>query len=164
MAGAEDRVVAAAVAAGLDIAVRRFPEGTRTAGDAARAVGCDVAQIVKSLVFVADGRPVVALVSGAHRLDPVLLAAALGASVVERADGDLVREATGYAIGGVPPLGHARSLSIVMDRALLAHEVVWAAAGRPDAVFAVTPAELQRASGAVVADLGEEPVAGHDAG
>ena len=164
MAGAEDRVVAAAVAAGLDIAVRRFPEGTRTAEDAARAVGCEVAQIVKSLVFVADGQPVVALVSGAHRLDPVRLAAALGASVVERADGDLVREATGYAIGGVPPLGHAQSLPTVMDRALLAHEVVWAAAGRPDAVFAVTPAELERASGAVVADLGEEPVAGQDAG
>jgi Cys-tRNA(Pro) deacylase len=161
MAGAEDRVVAAAVAAGLDIAVRRFPEGTRTAEDAARAVGCEVAQIVKSLVFVADGRPVVALVSGAHRLDPVRLAAALGATVVERADGDLVREATGYAIGGVPPLGHAHSLPIVMDRALLAHDVVWAAAGRPDAVFAVTPAELERASGAVVADLGEEPAAGH---
>ena len=164
MAGAEDRVVAAAVAAGLDIAVRRFPEGTRTAEDAARAVGCEVAQIVKSLVFVADGQPVVALVSGAHRLDPVRLAAALGASVVERADGDLVREATGYAIGGVPPLGHAQSLPTVMDRALLEHEVVWAAAGRPDAVFAVTPAELERASGAVVADLGEEPVAGQDAG
>ena len=161
MAGAEDRVVAAAVAAGLDIAIRRFPEGTRTAEDAARAVGCAVGQIVKSLVFVADGRPVVALVSGAHRLDPIRLATALGATAVERADGDLVREATGYAIGGVPPLGHAHSLPIVMDRALLAHDVVWAAAGRPDAVFAVTPAELERASGAVVADLGEEPAAGH---
>ena len=164
MAGAEDRVVAAAAVAGLEIAVRRFPEGTRTAEDAARAVGCEVPQIVKSLVFVVDGQPVVALVSGAHRLEPARLATALGASRVERADGDLVRDATGFAIGGVPPLGHARQMPIVMDRALLAHDVLWAAAGRPDAVFAVTPADLERASGAVVADLGEEPAAGRGAG
>jgi Cys-tRNA(Pro) deacylase len=164
MAGTEHRVVAAAAVAGLEITVRRFPEGTRTAEDAARAVGCEVAQIVKSLVFVADGQPVVALVSGAHRLDPARLATALGATRVERADGHLVREATGFAIGGVPPVGHARRLPIVMDRALLAHDVLWAAAGRPDAVFAVTPADLERASGAVVADLGEDPAAGHGSG
>ncbi|HET9497762.1 MAG TPA: YbaK/EbsC family protein [Candidatus Limnocylindria bacterium] len=164
MAGAEDRFVAAAAVAGLEIAVRRFPEGTRTAEDAARAVGCEVAQIVKSLVFVADGQPVVALVSGAHRVEPARLAAALGATRVERADGDLVRDATGFAIGGVPPLGHARPMPIVMDSALLAHDLLWAAAGRPDAVFAVTPTDLERASGAVVADLGEEPAAGRGPG
>ena len=153
MAGAEERVAAAAASAGLEITVRRFPEGTRTAEDAAAAVGCDVAQIVKSLVFLADGRPVVALVSGAHRLDPPRLAAALSARHVERADGDAVRAATGYAIGGVPPFGHAEPLPIIMDRALLDHDLLWAAAGRPDAVFAVTPADLERASGAQVADL-----------
>jgi Cys-tRNA(Pro) deacylase len=153
MPGAEERVAAAAAAAGVGIEVRRFPEGTRTAEDAAAAVGCAVGQIVKSLVFVADGQPVVALVSGAHRLDPVRLAAALGAERVERADGDAVREATGYAIGGVPPFGHAEPLPVLMDRALLDHDLLWAAAGRPDAVFAVTPDDLERASGAVVADL-----------
>ena len=96
-------MLTAAASAGLRIEVERFPEGTRTAADAARAVGCDVAQIVKSLVFVADGDPVIALVSGADRLDPARLAAALGATVVRRADGDEARAATGFAIGGVPP-------------------------------------------------------------
>jgi Cys-tRNA(Pro) deacylase len=153
MAGAEERVAAAATLAGLDIEIRRFPEGTRTAADAAAAVGCDVAQIVKSLVFVADGRPVVALVSGADRLDPARLAAALGADEVERADGDAVRAATGYAIGGVPPFGHAAQLPVLMDRRLLGHDLLWAAAGRPDAVFAVTPTDLRRAARAALADL-----------
>lgn len=156
VAGADDRVAAAAAAAGLPISIHRFPEGTRTAEDAARAVGCAVAQIVKSLVFVVDGRPVVALVSGADRLDPERLAAALGAERVHRADGDAVRAATGFAIGGVPPFGHARPLPVLMDRRLLQHDVVWAAAGRPDAVFSAGPEELRRASGAQVADLAAE--------
>ena len=147
----------AAKAAGLDITIERFPQGTRTAADAARAVGCEVGQIVKSLVFLADGEPVVALVSGAHRLDVGRLGAVLGAQQVERADGDAVRNATGYAIGGVPPLGHARPLTVLMDRHLLDHERVWAAAGRPDTVFAAAPDALRRASGALVADLAEEP-------
>jgi prolyl-tRNA editing enzyme YbaK/EbsC (Cys-tRNA(Pro) deacylase) len=157
MAGADERFAAAAAAAGLDVTIQRFPEGTRTAEDAARAVGCAVGQIVKSLVFLADGNPVVALVSGADRLDTGRLATALNATTVHRADGDAVRDATGYAIGGVPPFGHARPLPVLMDRGLLVHEVVWAAAGRPDAVFAVTPAALERASGALVADLAEVP-------
>jgi Cys-tRNA(Pro) deacylase len=153
MAGADERVAAAAAAAGLEITIRRFPEGTRTAVDAAAAVGCDVAQIVKSLVFVADGRPVVALVSGADRLDPTRLAAALGAHGIQRADGEAVRAATGYAIGGVPPFGHADPLPVLMDRSLFDHDIVWAAGGRPDAVFAVSPADLERVAGAQVADL-----------
>ena len=153
MAGAEERVAAAAAAAGLEITIRRFPEGTRTAADAAAAVGCDVAQIVKSLVFLADGRPVVALVSGANRLDPARLAAALGSQDIERADGDAVRAATGYAIGGVPPFGHADPLPVLMDRSLFDHDIVWAAGGRPDAVFAVSPTDLERVAGAQVADL-----------
>ncbi len=148
-----ERVVAAAAAAGLRIEVERFPEGTRTAEDAARAVGCEVGQIVKSLVFMADGRPVLALVSGANRLDPARLAAAVGATETRRATGDEARAATGYAIGGVPPLGHDAQLTTVVDRRLLAHDRVWAAAGLPDAVFAVTPEDLVRASGGRVDDL-----------
>ena len=148
-------VADAARAAGLEIEVERFPEGTRTAADAARAVDCDVAQIIKSLVFVADGRPVVALVSGANRVDPNLLAAALGGGDVRRADGDEARAATGFAIGGVPPFGHATAVTVLVDRDLLAHERLWAAAGLPDAVFAISPADLIRASGGRVVDLAE---------
>jgi prolyl-tRNA editing enzyme YbaK/EbsC (Cys-tRNA(Pro) deacylase) len=151
------RVVRAAAQAGLDIEVRRFPEETRTAADAARAVGCEVGQIVKSLVFMADGEAVVALVSGAHQLDPERLAATLGAESVRRATGDEARGATGYAIGGVPPLGHATRLRVLVDRHLLEHELVWAAAGLPDAVFPADPRALATAAGASEADLAAEP-------
>ena len=150
------RVVQAAEAQGLAIEVRRFPEGTRTAADAARAVGCEVGQIVKSLVFVADDRPLLALVSGANRVDLAKLAAAARARAARRADGDEARAATGFAIGGVPPFGHPSPTTVLVDRDLTAHEVVWAAAGLPDAVFAVRPADLLRASGGVVADLADE--------
>ncbi len=149
------RVMEAARAAGLEIGVERFPQGTRTAADAARAVGCEVAQIVKSLVFMAGDRPLLALVSGANRVDPERLAAAVGAAEVRRADGDEARTATGYAIGGVPPIGHSRPLAVVMDRDLMAHPLVWAAAGLPDAVFAISPEELLRASGGRVAELAQ---------
>lgn len=136
----------------LDIQVRTFPAGTRTAEDAARAIGCDVAQIVKSLIFTVDGRPVVALVSGANRVSPARLAALAGGPVT-KADADLAREATGYAIGGVPPFGHTTMLPVFMDPDLARHEVVWAAAGRPDAVFSITPAQLAELSGARVEEL-----------
>jgi Cys-tRNA(Pro) deacylase len=152
-------VTAAAVAAGLEISIQRFAEGTRTAEDAARAVGCSVAQIVKSLVFLVDGSPVVVLVSGTDRLDPQRLASAMGGERVDRADGDAVRAATGFAIGGVPPIGHAHRLPVLMDRRLLDHAVVWAAAGRPDAVFAAEPEALRRVAGARVADLAADPPA-----
>jgi Cys-tRNA(Pro) deacylase len=142
------RVLRAASDAGLAIEVRRFPEGTRTAEDAARAVGCHVEQIVKSLVFLVDERPVLALVSGADRLDTGRLAAAAGGSEVRRATGDEVRAATGYAIGGVPPIGHGGGLNILIDEHLLALDTVWAAAGLPDAVFQVRPRELAAAAGA----------------
>lgn len=151
------RVVEAAARAGLPIEVVRFADSTRTAEDAARAVGCSVGQIVKSLIFVVDGDPVVALVSGADRLDPARLAAAMGGSQVRRADGDEVRSATGYAIGGVPPLGHARPLPVLIDEHLLAHAEVWAAAGLPDAVFRVAPVDLERAAGARRASLAADP-------
>ena len=152
------RVVDAAAGAGLAIEVVRFPSGTRTAEDAAHAVGCSVAQIVKSLVFMVDGEPVVALLSGADRLDPARLAAAMKATRVRRADADEVRAATGYAIGGVPPIGHVRRLPILIDERLLVHHEVWAAAGLPDAVFRVAPMALVGAAGArraaLAADIG----------
>jgi prolyl-tRNA editing enzyme YbaK/EbsC (Cys-tRNA(Pro) deacylase) len=134
------------------VTVKEFPQGTRTAVDAAAAVGCGVGQIVKSLVFVAGGKPVVALVSGANRLDEKRLAAVAGVPVV-KADAQTARSATGYAIGGVPPFGHAGDLPVFMDRDLLGYSFVWAAAGRPDAVFEIEPQRLRELSNAVVVDL-----------
>ena len=134
------------------ITVQRFPEGTRTAVDAARAVGCEVGQIVKSLVFVAGGTPVVALVSGANRLDEARLGAVAGEPVL-KADAVTARAATGYAIGGVPPFGHATEVRVFMDRDLLAYDAVWAAAGRPDSVFEIQPDRLRELSKATVVDL-----------
>ena len=146
-------VVAAASALGLELEVRRFPDGTRTAADAAAAIGVGIGQIVKSLAFTVDGRVTMALLSGANRLDERALAAAAGGTTCARADARAVREATGYPIGGVPPFGHATVLPVFLDRDLLGHDVVWAAAGTPSDNFAITPAELVRASGATVADL-----------
>ena len=153
------RVMEAAASAGLAIEVVRFPAGTRTAEDAARAVGCSVAQIVKSLVFVVDGDPIIALLSGADRLDPTRLASAMDATHVRRADGEEVRAATGFAIGGVPPLGHERRMPVLIDERLLAHAEVWAAAGLPDAVFRASPQALARAAGARRASLAADPAA-----
>ena len=150
-----DRVADAARQSGLEISVERFPEGTRTAEDAARAVGCDVAQIVKSLVFMAGDDAVLALVSGANRVDLARLAAALDVPSVRRATADEAHAATGFAIGGVPPFGHATRIQVAMDADLNRHAVVWAAAGLPDAVFAIDPAALAQVSGARVADLAE---------
>jgi prolyl-tRNA editing enzyme YbaK/EbsC (Cys-tRNA(Pro) deacylase) len=138
--------------AGLDIEVRSFPQGTRTAEDAARAIGCQVGQIVKSLVFVANGAPIVALVSGSNRVDTDKLAELAGGPV-GKADAGIARSATGYAIGGVPPFGHATRLAVFIDRDLLSYEVVWAAAGRPDAVFPIHPARLRELSAGIVTDL-----------
>ena len=149
------RVVAAARDAGLEIAVERFPEGTRTAADAATAVGCELAQIVKSLVFVADETPIVTLVSGANRVDLDRLAVAVGAGAVRKADGDEARAATGFPIGGVPPFGHAGAVTVLVDDDLMAHQMLWAAAGLPDAVFAIAPDDLLRISGGRRADLAE---------
>jgi Cys-tRNA(Pro) deacylase len=147
------RVAEAAAALGLTIELREFPEGTRTAEDAARAIGVAVGQIVKSLVFTLDGRVVMALVSGCNRLDEPRLATALGGREVGRADAAGVREATGYAIGGVPPFGHPAPLPTAIDEDLLTHDEVWAAAGTPRDVFAISPPDLVRLSGGAVADL-----------
>lgn len=149
------RVTEAARELGLAVATREFPEGTRTAEDAALAVGCQVGQIVKSLVFLLDGTPVLALVSGANRLDEPLLAAALAGQEVARADADAVRAATGYPIGGVPPFGHTMALRTAVDEDLLGYDELWAAAGTPRDVFAVAPADLVRVTNGVVAELAE---------
>jgi len=145
---ATDRFVAAAEVLGVTVAVQRYPDGTRTAADAAAAIGCDVAQIVKSLVFVVDGSVVLALTSGAHRVDPVALAAAFGGSEARPATPDEARAATGFAIGGTPPFGHPAPVPAVVDPHLGTFDVVWAAAGAPDAVFPITPTDLVRVTGA----------------
>jgi Cys-tRNA(Pro) deacylase len=149
------RVAAAARELGLQIEIREFPEGARTAEDAARAIGVDVGQIVKSLVFLADRRPVVCLVSGRNRLDAAALSALLGTAEVRRASADEAREATGFAVGGVPPFGHKQPVPVFCDRDLLTYETVWAAAGTPTAVFAADPRRLVEACGATVAGLKE---------
>ena len=141
------RVAAAGAAMGVEVTAREFPEGTRTAEDAARAIGCELVQIVKSLVFMLDGELVLALVAGTNRLDETRLAAALDGTAVGRADAAVVKTATGYAIGGVPPFGHASPLRTVVDEDLLALDEVWAAAGTPHHVFPLPPAELLRVAG-----------------
>ncbi len=160
MAKAIDRFLESAQVLGHPVEVRRFPEGTKTAQDAARAIGCEVGQIVKSLVFVADGRPVLALTSGANRVDLERLGEAAGAGEVRRATPEEAREATGFAVGGTPPFGHPARVRTFLDRDLLGHDEVWAAAGTPDAVFPLTPAELRRTALAEVVDLKEGPSGG----
>ena len=147
------RVVEAARALGLEITTRRFPEGTKTAQDAANAIGVLVGQIVKSLVFAVDGEIVMAYVSGANQLDEKKLAAAAGGVKCSRVDADAVREATGYAIGGVPPFGHSTQLRVFVDPDLLQYDEVWAAAGTWNDVFGASPADIVRVAGGVVTDL-----------
>jgi prolyl-tRNA editing enzyme YbaK/EbsC (Cys-tRNA(Pro) deacylase) len=147
------RVADIAAAHGLAITVQRFPEGTRTAEDAAAAIGCDVGAIVKSIVLTSDDGPLLVLTSGAHRADYDKVATAAGVSGVRRADADAARTATGFAIGGTPPWGHPSPLPILCDKSLLAYDEVWAAAGTPDSVFAVTPDDLLRITGATPADV-----------
>lgn len=157
MSGAVERFTTAARALGLEPEVRRFPEGTKTAADAARAIGCEVAQIVKSLVFTADGLPLLALTSGANRADTRRLAELTATAEVRRATPEEARAATGFAVGGTPPFGHPQQLRTVCDQDLLAHEVVWAAAGTPDSVFSLALGELLRCTGATVASFRESP-------
>ena len=150
-----DRVRAALLAAGHPDTIQAFPEGTRSAADAAAAVGCDVAQIAKSIVFRAGPRAVLVIASGANRVDMGKVAAAIG-QPVKRADGTWVRDTTGFAIGGVSPVGHLAPPIVLLDRDLLALPAVWAAAGSPQHVFRSTPDALLRISGAAVADVREE--------
>ncbi|MEP7003963.1 MAG: YbaK/EbsC family protein [Chloroflexota bacterium] len=143
--------------------MRRFPAGTRTAADAAQAIGVVVGQIVKSLVFRAGDQTIVVLCSGAVRVDERKLAEALGTAGVRRATADEAKAATGYAIGGVPPFAHATACRVLCDRTLLGFDVVWAASGLPDAVFPIAPVDLVRLSDAAVADVAEEARATLDA-
>ena len=147
------RVIAAAREAGLEITTRRFPEGTKTAADAAAAIGVAVGQIVKSLVFAVDGEIVMAYVSGANQLDEKKLAAAAGGAKCSRVDADAVRAATGYPIGGVPPFGHTSQLRVFVDPDLLQYDEVWAAAGTWNDNFGANPNDIVRVAGGVVADL-----------
>ncbi len=147
------RVLEAAAVRGLSIEPRRFPEGTKTAADAAAAIGVDVGQIVKSLIFGVDGEVVLAYVSGANQLDEKKLAHAAGGAKCGRVDADTVREATGFPIGGVPPFGHTSHLRVFIDPDLLQWPEVWAAAGTWNDVFGIEPHRLVEASDGLVVDL-----------
>ena len=147
------RVQRALAAAGIDAHIVLFPQSTRTASDAATALGCRIEQIAKSLVFrrVDTGAPVLVIASGGHRVDERLVASHLQAGIA-KADADFIRATTGFAIGGVPPLGHDVRLQTLIDRDLLRLDTIWAAAGTPNAVFPLTPAQLVAATrGDVVA-------------
>ena len=147
------RVVDAARTLGLEITPRRFPDGTKTAADAAAAIGVEIGQIVKSRIFAVDGEVVLAYVSGANQLDEKKLALAAGGLKCARVDADVVREATGFPIGGVPPFGHSTQLRVFIDPDLLQFAEVWAAAGTWNDVFGIAPQELVEASGGALTDL-----------
>ena len=161
---AQQRVFAAAQRKGVPLEIREFPDSTHTAAEAAATVGAELGQIVKSLVFVAPTErglePVVALVSGSNRVDIARLSAVTGLAGLRRANAQEASEATGFSIGGIPPFGHVRSLRVVMDPDLGRFPIVWAAAGTPNAVFAVPPATLRSLANATVAPLAETPAHG----
>ena len=147
------RVVEAARTLGLEIVPRRFPDGTKTAADAAAAIGVELGQIEKSLIFAVDGEVVLAYVSGSNQLDEKKLALAAGGLKCTRVNADVVRQATGFPIGGVPPFGHSTQLRVFVDPDLLQYDEVWAAAGTWNDVFGAAPADIVRVAGGVVTDL-----------
>ncbi len=156
------RVLEAAARKGVALEILTFPEGTHTADDAARAIGAELSQIVKSLVFVAprDGgapQPIVALAAGPDRVDVARLAAVLGEPNIRRASAREASDLTGFTIGGIPPFGHSRPVRVVMDPRLGRHQTVWAAAGTQQTVFPVSPGTLRMLSNAVVAPIVVEP-------
>ncbi|MFB6068881.1 MAG: YbaK/EbsC family protein [Halobacterium sp.] len=140
---------------GVDVDVHEFDEGTKTAADAAEAVGCDVSQIASSIVVVADGDPVVVVTSGANRVDLDAVAVYCDASDARMAEADEVKQATGWSIGGVPPICHEDGAPVLLDETLLAHDEVWAAAGTPTAVWPVDPEELRELADAEPAAVAE---------
>jgi len=150
-----ERVRAVLQDKGVETEIVEFAQSTRTAQEAADAIGTSVAQIVKSLVFVAGDKPVLALVSGANLADTEKLAALLGVPV-QRANARTVRDATGFAIGGVPPVGHATSMVTFIDEDLLKYDELYAAAGTPHSVFRITPAELVRITDGQVVQLAQQ--------
>ncbi|NIB98440.1 YbaK/EbsC family protein [Halobacterium sp. R2-5] len=140
---------------GVDVNVHEFDEGTKTAADAADAVGCDVAQIASSIVVVADDEPVVVVTSGANRVDLEKVAVYRDASDARMAEADEVKEATGWSIGGVPPICHATAVPVLLDDTLLDHDEVWAAAGTPTAVWPIEPERLRDLADADAVDVAE---------
>jgi prolyl-tRNA editing enzyme YbaK/EbsC (Cys-tRNA(Pro) deacylase) len=147
------RVIDAGEALGVEVRPHHFPDGAKTAQDAADAIGCDVGQIVKSLIFGVDGEIVLAYVSGSNQLDESKLAAAAAGERCQRVDADAVRAATGFPIGGVPPFGHTTVLRVFIDPDLLQYDEVWAAAGTWNDVFPIGPPALVEASGGAVVEL-----------
>ncbi len=142
---------------GLGVAgeVREFPSAVPTAAAAAAELGCEVGAIANSLVFAADGEPLLVMTSGAHRVDTALVAKALGVSSVDRADAKSVRAWTGQVIGGVGPVAHPAPIRTLVDNWLARYDVVWAAAGHPHAVFPTSFGELLRITGGIAADVGD---------
>lgn len=156
-------VVDAAARRGVTLDVTVFDESTHTAAEAAAAVGAEIGQIVKSLVFVAprqdaEPEPILCLVAGSNRVDVARLAAATGEPGIRRATAREAHDLTGFSIGGIPPIGHDRLIRVVMDPDLQRFPLVWAAAGRPTAVFPVSPATLEMIANAVVVPIAEERV------
>lgn len=149
------KVQRALSAAGLQCVVRELPNSTRTAGEAADAVGCEIGQIVKSLLFIGEptGTPILVLVSGRNRVSEEGLARITG-QMVRKASANEVRQHTGFAIGGVPPLGHAQELMTIVDPDVLGYDSVWAAAGTPHALFCIDPASLVRVTNCVIGQAG----------
>jgi prolyl-tRNA editing enzyme YbaK/EbsC (Cys-tRNA(Pro) deacylase) len=140
---------------GVDVDVHEFDEGTKTAEDAADAVGCEVAQIASSIVVVVDDEPVVVVTSGANRVDLENVAVYVDGSDARMAEADEVKEATGWSIGGVPPFCHATDVPVLLDETLLDHDEVWAAAGTPTAVWPIDPGRLRDVANAEPADVAE---------
>src|SRR5438552_18849655 len=153
MASGPERVQAALDKLGLEAKVMRLPDSTRTAPEAAKAVGCDVGAIAKSLLFLADGEPVLVICGGDRRVDTARVADLIGASEVKMAPAEEVRRITGFSIGGVPPLGHATPVPIFMDAGMLRWPLIYAAAGAHDALFPIDPQRLAGAVGARVEDV-----------
>lgn len=150
------RVAAALHDAGFPSEIRTFEADTRTAQQAADALHVPVGAIVKSLCFMADGVPVMVLISGANRGDVKKIQQVLGANEVKRANADDVRAATGFAIGGVPPIGHVQPMRSIIDRDLWQYPILWAAAGTPNSVFRTVPADLERMTGGEIAAIAEQ--------
>ena len=152
LSNSAQRVQLALAAHGLGLNVVELPQSTRTAAEAAAAIGCTVGQIAKSLIFRAreSSRPVLVIASGSNRVDEKAVAAQLG-EVLAKADADFVRARTGFVIGGVPPIGHSEPPVVFIDEDLLAYDAIWAAAGTPNAVFRLTPADLVALTGGTVA-------------
>jgi len=153
MATGPERVQAALHEVGVDVKAVRLSESTRTAVDAARAVGCEIGAIAKSLLFLADGKPLLVICSGDRRVDTDKVAGLVGAATLKMAPAEDVKRITGYAIGGVPPLGHATPIDKLMDNRLLSWPLIYAAAGAHDALFPIEPDVLARVSEATLADV-----------